>query len=746
MSKADTGEKVPKVSVCCSVLNQSDWLKDMIGSVYCQSFKDWELIVVDDGSTEDIKAVVDSFKDSRISYHRFQQNKGIPYGVNWAMEHAQGEYIQPLAVDELLTPDKLKEQVEYLDGHSEIDCVWGLPGNGQIGLRPLWEQNALRAHNRSNKHWVRTLLNLENVPIGGGGMLCRKQVFRDIGYFDPQLTVFSDHEWFTRFFSIGKKGKVLPYRWALGRPEPTAATSPRQQPQAVIDRELAYVRRKHPLTPPDVNPTVTVCIPVYNMAEWIKDALRSISEQTVKPFEVVVVDDCSTDDLATSLSQFPELPIRYLKLEENSGNVTAANLGIMEARGDFFVPLSADDSLHPHFIEKALTVFTKAPWLEFTACHPDFMGPDGKKITPEDRASNPFYDGAMSIPFPRNMERIQWLNQLYYGNQYFGVGMFRTEVLRELGGLKKECGMIHDYELYLNLLQRENIWIMEEVLSHTRLHERNTSNMTNNRTGKTLSQLYQIARADYYQPRMKVIIATPFYEMKGFSPYISSIVSTVRILTQLGIEHEFWELSGDSYVARARNTICTKFLEGAENTDLFFIDSDMHWNADAFVRMLMLPEGIVAGAYPTKNMWESWTAHPTLKEENGKVHPIGRPLQDGSALLSADTIATGFCRIKRHALEEFRDHYKDLRYKEPAADQTAPDREYIEFFATARENGLWWGEDRYFCKKWKEMGKELYIYPNVNMGHYGVKGWTGNYDKFLRGDNANRAGSNSKVV
>ena len=161
----------------------------------------------------------------------------------------------------------------------------------------------------------------------------------------------------------------------------------------------------------------------------------------------------------------------------------------------------------------------------------------------------------------------------------------------------------------------------------------------------------------------------------------------------------------------------------------------------------MLPEGVVGAAYPTKNMWNSWTSNPEIRQEGDKFHPVGRPLQDGSALLNAETLATGFMRIKRQVLEEYRDKNPEFRYQEPCADQSAPDREYIEFFSCGKHtDGLWYGEDRMFCKRLKEMGIGLFIYPNVTINHYGVKGWEGNYDKFLRGNNADSTRSNSPVV
>ena len=66
---------VPKVSVCSQVRNQSEWMREMIQSVVSQKFRNWEHIIVDDGSTEDLKAVIDSFNDKRIRYIRTEARK-----------------------------------------------------------------------------------------------------------------------------------------------------------------------------------------------------------------------------------------------------------------------------------------------------------------------------------------------------------------------------------------------------------------------------------------------------------------------------------------------------------------------------------------------------------------------------------------------------------------------------------------------------------------------------------------------
>lgn len=731
---------MPRASICCSVLNQSDLLTWMIDSVRKQTFTDWELIIIDDGSTENIQSVVASFNDPRITLERFPENKGIPWGINRAFEMASGDYVQALAADETIIPTKLEDQVAYLDANRSIEAIWGLPNhtpqgmmqNPPLGERPEWEQYHLGAHNRSNEAWVKTLLELDNVPLGSASCLFRRGLLTSVGYFDTTLTAFSDHEWFTRFFHQGHSGRVLPYRWSTCQPIPSSVSV--GITKAEVERQLAYVRAKNPLRLPAVQRTVTVAIPCFNMSHWIGDTLKSLFAQTVQPMEILIVDDCSTDNLSEVLETFNDPRIRYFKMEENQGNIAANNFMLLQAKGAFIVVSSADDTVEPDFIEKALKEFEANPWLEFVSSLTDFVDASGTFITDEMKAANPIYTALMNIKPAFNAPRRDLLNALYQGNHYFGIGMYRTQAVKDVGGWKKSCEVIADYEMYLALLQRGEIKVIEEKLTHTRIHDKNLSNLSVNKPKTPLGQLYNIARKPYYPPKMKVIIATPFYEMKAFSPYVSSLAGTIKLLTMLGIEHEFWELSGDSYVHRARNTICTKFLEDYNATDLFFIDSDMSWNADAFIRMLLLPEGVVGAAYPTKNMWQSWTSSPEVKIEDGRAHPVGRILQDGSALIVADTLATGFMRIKRSVLEEFRDKNPDMRYFEPCADQSAPERQYIEFFSCGKhEDGLWYGEDRMFCKRLKEMGTSLHIYPNVTIHHYGVKGWEGNYDKFLRG-------------
>lgn len=228
-----------------------------------------------------------------------------------------------------------------------------------------------------------------------------------------------------------------------------------------------------------------------------------------------------------------------------------------------------------------------------------------------------------------------------------------------------------------------------------------------------------------YQGR--VVIATPFYNMQAWSPYVLSLVQTTNMLSALGIDWQFAPMQGDSYVQRARNTICAKFLEDPKNTDLFFIDSDEAWEVAGFIRVLLAPQAVIGASYPMKNNWEAWTAQ--LNEDGG--HPVGLLTGENSAIIEASLMPAGFLRLKREALEKFRDAYPELRYRDFGA-AGGEDREYINFFECRVVDGLFNGEDASFSKRWSALGEKLYIDPNVTITHYGVKGWEGNLDKTLR--------------
>ena len=223
---------------------------------------------------------------------------------------------------------------------------------------------------------------------------------------------------------------------------------------------------------------------------------------------------------------------------------------------------------------------------------------------------------------------------------------------------------------------------------------------------------------------MKLVIATPFYEVKAYSPYITSLLNSVKVLDELGIEWDYYELSGDSYVDRAKNTLVHRFLQ-SDFTHIFMVDSDESWDVEGFARLIRAAlDGaeVVGGAYPCKNNWEFFGCIPKIDEETGFV--MGKENGD-IRLLDMWGIPGGFIIYSREAFERTRPNLKT--YTDPIRNET-----YLECFnCHIEEGGSRVGEDIYFQIRYKEMGGKVWLEPNINILHWGIKAWAGNYHEYL---------------
>lgn len=117
----------PRVSIAMGVYRpRRDYLLDSVESIIAQTFEDWELIICNDGSadnvTEDLLDEVASL-DSRVKIVGYPQNKGLAFALNACIENARGEYIARQDDDDRSVPMRLQEQVRYLDGHPGCSFV-----------------------------------------------------------------------------------------------------------------------------------------------------------------------------------------------------------------------------------------------------------------------------------------------------------------------------------------------------------------------------------------------------------------------------------------------------------------------------------------------------------------------------------------------------------------------------------------------------------------------------------------------
>ena len=129
--------RAPKVTVFIPVYNREKYVAHAIDSILAQSFRDFELLLLDDGSTDGSLEVLRSYSDPRVRVERNEVNLGIPRTRNRGLDLARGEYLALLDSDDFAYPERLRKQVEFLDRHPDVAAVGAFAACTDDDGRPL---------------------------------------------------------------------------------------------------------------------------------------------------------------------------------------------------------------------------------------------------------------------------------------------------------------------------------------------------------------------------------------------------------------------------------------------------------------------------------------------------------------------------------------------------------------------------------------------------------------------------------
>jgi glycosyltransferase involved in cell wall biosynthesis len=115
----------PTVSINLCCYNSEKYLRETLDSIVNQTYKDWELVIINDGSSDSTESIIQEYINQGypIGYH-YQKNRGLSYSRNEALKRSQGEYIAFIDHDDLWMPEKLDKQVSFFKSNSEIDFLY----------------------------------------------------------------------------------------------------------------------------------------------------------------------------------------------------------------------------------------------------------------------------------------------------------------------------------------------------------------------------------------------------------------------------------------------------------------------------------------------------------------------------------------------------------------------------------------------------------------------------------------------
>ena len=177
----------PKLTVFMPVYNRAHHVEAAIQSVLAQNFEDFELLIIDDGSTDESVAVVKRFSDRRLRLEHNDVNRGIPFTRNLGLEMASGEYIALLDSDDRMAPRRLERQVAFLDRRPDIATLGGWVTKVDARNRPV-RRLIKPLHPDELKAWLLFRCSHANTSL-----MARTSALREFGY-DEDFYVSSDFD------------------------------------------------------------------------------------------------------------------------------------------------------------------------------------------------------------------------------------------------------------------------------------------------------------------------------------------------------------------------------------------------------------------------------------------------------------------------------------------------------------------------------------------------------------------------
>lgn len=191
---------MPKISIVLPVYNGERYLKYSVDSILSQTFADYELIVVDDCSTDESFRIAAEYakQDKRIRVIRNAVNQKLPESLNIGFRHADGEYFTWTSDDNMYLSMALEEMSEYLDTHTDVDMIC----TGMVLI------NAEAKYLGEHRKYSLKEMYLDNTV--GASFMYRRSVFTELGEYNTSLFGVEDYEYWIRILSNGKHIAYLP--------------------------------------------------------------------------------------------------------------------------------------------------------------------------------------------------------------------------------------------------------------------------------------------------------------------------------------------------------------------------------------------------------------------------------------------------------------------------------------------------------------------------------------------------------
>jgi len=515
----------PTISVVIPLYNGGRFIAQALDSVFAQTLQATEVIVVDDGSSDNGVDIVSRYAASHSVILMRKENGGQSSARNFGIRASRGQVIALLDQDDVWYPDHLKElcQPFFEDTHDTLGWTYS-------NLDEITEDNRLTARavlsaaaSAHPKTQLERCLRQDMFILPSASIISRA-AFDAVGGFDEELCGYEDDDLFTRLFVAGYRnvyikkplGQWRVYggstsftpRMARSRmlyakkllrsfpDEPSfsrfysrdliaprflrqaveeARSALRRGDNEVIDQCLRDISLLEGYASPHTKKfpkrkdfLITAIVPLYNGAPFIREAIQSIFDQDLVPDEVIIVDDGSGDsgpDIVLEMAA--RHPIRLLR-KENGGQSSARNLGIDHAHGDLIAFLDQDDVWYPNHLAELVKPFldSRAVELGWSYSNLDEINETGEMVTR-------FFLNTLPAEHPKR-ELASCLKQDMFVLP--SAALVSRRALESVGGFNERLSGYEDDDLFLRIFLAgfDNVY-SPESLSKWRIHQSSSS-------------------------------------------------------------------------------------------------------------------------------------------------------------------------------------------------------------------------------------------------------------------------------
>ena len=217
------------------------------------------------------------------------------------------------------------------------------------------------------------------------------------------------------------------------------------------------------------DPLVSICVPCYNGERFLRRTIESVLTQSYNNFELIIVDDCSTDNSYEIAHSYNDLRIKLSRNELNLGFNSNWNKALSLCSGDYIKLLPQDDIIYKNCIEKQVFLLEKfrEENVVFTCCARDIIDENDNVILRRRQKIRGVYQGINAI---RMTVRA--------GTNIFGepgAVLFRREIIEKIGNFHNTFVFLIDVDYWVRMLCHGNVYFDKSILSKFRIHNQSTS-------------------------------------------------------------------------------------------------------------------------------------------------------------------------------------------------------------------------------------------------------------------------------